>query len=100
MKYYLNIFSERAAFDLKSYEPCMVAVFGAKQKLRAWSNAIGKAFLDPFGVGQHATITTSAGTKGNVLRNIQDQLPGVTVLTACNAADRCASTRQVKQFST
>jgi hypothetical protein len=50
--------------------------------VRAWSDAIGEAFLDPFAVGAHSSSVTTLGTRGRVHERVVQQAPSIPFLTA------------------
>jgi hypothetical protein len=58
--------------------------------VRAWSDAIGEAFLDPFAVGAHSSSVTTLGTRGRVHERVAQQAPSIPFLTA-GTQDRWAS---------
>ncbi|KAF8060477.1 OHP1 [Scenedesmus sp. PABB004] len=59
----------------------VVDAVSAREDVRAWSDAIGEAFLEPFGVGDHASSVTTLGTRGRVHERVAAEVP-VPLLTA------------------
>lgn len=57
-------------------------------QLGAWSSAVGKAFLTPFGVGNQASSVTALGTRGGVGQAIASRIPQIPFLTACATPDK------------
>lgn len=54
----------------------------------AWSNAVGRAFLKPFGVSGHDAVPTMAGTRGGVGEAIAARYPEIPFVTACATKDK------------
>uniref|UniRef100_A0A383VT98 Uncharacterized protein n=1 Tax=Tetradesmus obliquus TaxID=3088 RepID=A0A383VT98_TETOB len=52
------------------------------ERVRAWSDAIGEAFLDPFAVGAVRSSVTTLGTRGRVHERVSQQAPSIPFLTA------------------
>ncbi|WIA35178.1 hypothetical protein OEZ86_003644 [Tetradesmus obliquus] len=52
------------------------------ERVRAWSDAIGEAFLDPFAVGAARSSVTTLGTRGRMHERVSQQAPSIPFLTA------------------
>ena len=62
---------------------CCFAVSDGDGKVKPWSDVIGEAFLDPFGVGAYQGTVTTLGTQGRVASRITQQMPAnMPIMTA------------------
>jgi hypothetical protein len=60
-----------------------------KDAVKAWSDAMGEAFLDPFGVGAHAGTITTLGTQGRVAARVAQQTPANIPILTAGTQSRC-----------
>ncbi|GBF94754.1 hypothetical protein Rsub_07637 [Raphidocelis subcapitata] len=58
------------------------------QAVGAWSDSVGEAFLDPFGVGGHKSPPTALGTAGGVAEAVARANPGIPFVVACATPDK------------
>jgi len=61
---------------------------GEDETMTAWSDAIGDAFLHPFGLGTHQGTVTTLGTKGEVAFKIAQQMPANMPIMTAGTKDR------------
>jgi hypothetical protein len=82
-------YGSRATNVLRQFVLFCTPAVSPGEGVRAWSDAIGEAFLDPFAVGAHSSSVTTLGTRGRVHERVVQEAPSIPFLTA-GTQDRCA----------